>query len=154
MHRATLNYKFHTFVSSTTILGIGILAVSAGILSTLHEGDTMGWIWILIPLTALSIPIVAIIAGIVEKYMKAQEKQANLMTEEFIAEMTALRDEFQEQREVYERRIANLEAIVTAQAGEVRALPEADRRMMMPDLQSTKDLSDREKVALLARKLK
>lgn len=114
----------------------------------------MGWIWILIPLTALSIPIVAIIAGIVEKYMKAQEKQANLMTEEFIAEMTALRDEFQEQREVYERRIANLEAIVTAQAGEVRALPEADRRMMMPDLQSTKDLSDREKVALLARKLK
>lgn len=114
----------------------------------------MNWVWVLIPLTALSIPIVAIIAGIVEKYLKAQEKQAHLLTEEFIAEMTTLRDEFQEQREVYEQRIANLEAIVTAQAGEGRALPDVDRRLVIPDLQGAKNLSDHEKVALLARKLK
>lgn len=115
----------------------------------------MNWIWVLIPLTALSIPIVAIIAGIIEKYLKAQEKQANLMTEEFIAEMSALRDEFQKQRGIYEQRLANLEAIVAAQAGAVeqgRALPSSDQRLMMPDL-SNKTLSNDEKVARIAQKL-
>ncbi len=116
----------------------------------------MGWLWILIPLTALSIPIIAILSSVIEKYIKAQERQANLMTEEFIAEMTALRDEYAEQSKLYEQRIANLEAIVAAQAGEVqqgRALPDSGKRYQVPDLRDITELSNDEKVAVLARKL-
>lgn len=115
----------------------------------------MGWLWILIPLTALSIPIIAILSSVIEKYIKAQERQANLMTEEFIAEMTALRDDYAERSKVYEQRIANLEAIVAAQAGKSQpghALTDSDNRYQMPDLREV-ELGNDEKVALLARKL-
>lgn len=116
----------------------------------------MGWIWILIPLTALSIPVIAIISGVVEKYIKAQERQANLMTEEFIAEMTALKDASEVQSQMYEKRIANLEAIVSSmgQNQEMPALPIPEERYAMPKIEQKKDVSNDEKVALMVEKLK
>lgn len=117
----------------------------------------MDWIWILIPLTALSIPIIGIVSSVIEKYIKAQERQANLMTEEFMIEMTALKDASEEQSKMYEQRIANLEAIVSAKAEQnqqVAALPSGEQRYAMPDLEKLKDLSDDEKVAMLVEKLK
>ncbi len=117
----------------------------------------MDWIWVLIPLTALSIPVIAIISSVVEKYIKAQERQANLLTEEFIAEMTALKDVSEVQNRKYEQRIANLEAIVTAMAKQnqqTRALLTADQQYVMPRLQEQKDLSTDEKVAVMVEQLK
>ncbi len=117
----------------------------------------MNWVWVLIPLTALSIPIIAIISGVIEKYIKSQERQANLMSEEMMSEIMALRDASEQQRQIYEQRIANLEAIVTTQAWqnqESHALPGSDQRYPMPDLEELKNLSNEKKVAILAEKLK
>jgi len=116
----------------------------------------MGWIWILIPLTALSIPIFAIGSSVVEKYIKSQERQANLMTEEFMAEMMAFKEEAEAQQQMYEERIAKLEGMVSAnsETEQAHALPAADKRYPMPDLEDLKDLSDKEKVAVLMEKLK
>ena len=118
----------------------------------------MGWVWVLIPLAALSIPIIAILSSVIEKYLKAQEKQASLLTEEFIEEMRVLKESFAVQQKAYEQRIANLEAIVSAQAWE--ALPKrqpasTDKALLMPDLETyAGDLSPSSKTALLARTLK
>ncbi len=115
----------------------------------------MGWIWILIPLTALSIPIIAILSNVVEKYIKAQERQADRMTDELLAEMKALKDAFAEQRELYEKRFANLEGNASAQAEQnQQALPSVEERYLMPDLTRTEDLRDDEKATMLAEKLK
>lgn len=117
----------------------------------------MSWIWVLIPLTALSIPIIAIISSVIEKYIKAQERQANLVSEELIAELAALKESQEEQKINYEKRIANLEAIVSAQASrnqDTRALANNETRYPMPDLSSFQKLKDDEKVALLAKELK
>ena len=116
----------------------------------------MGWIWILIPLTALSIPIIAILSSVIEKYIKAQERQANLMTEEFMDEMMALKESSEEQRKMLEQRIANLEAIVSAKAEQgqlMPALPVADERHAMPDLTAQKELRNDEKIAMLVEEL-
>lgn len=121
------------------------------------QGVSMNWVWVLIPLTALSIPIIAIISGVIEKYIKSQERQANLMSEEMMSEIMALRDASEQQRQIYEQRIANLEAIVTTQAWQNKAsqaLPSSDQRYPMPDLEELKNLSNEKKVAILAEKLK
>lgn len=113
----------------------------------------MGWVWVLIPLAALSIPIIAILSSVMEKYLKAQEKQASLLTEELIEEMRVLREAFTLQQKVYEQRIANLEAIVTSLPD--RQLSNADKRLLMPDLGTHMgNLSDTSKAELPAHKLK
>ena len=117
----------------------------------------MDWVWVLIPLTALSIPIIAIISSVIGKYIKVQERQADLMTEEFMSEMIALREAFEEQRELNEQRFARLEAMAKSkgeQNQQAPALPVAEERYPMPDLTKSEDLSDAEKAAILAEKLK
>ncbi|MCA9838448.1 MAG: hypothetical protein KC422_16140 [Trueperaceae bacterium] len=112
----------------------------------------MDWIWVLIPLTALSIPIIAILSKVLENYLKAQAQQNTSLSEDALAEMMMLRDKLAEQEE----RIANLEAVVTAQPWQkqqTNALPNSEQRYAFPDLEGYKDMSNDEKTAILAKKL-
>lgn len=85
----------------------------------------MGWVWVLIPLAALSIPIVAIIAGTVEKLAKLQERQTAPLTENFVREMLELKA----QVERLEQRVAELEARPLPLAPQLTQFQEAADRL-------------------------
>ncbi|MEM6430907.1 MAG: hypothetical protein AAF708_16845 [Deinococcota bacterium] len=109
------------------------------------------WIWVLIPLTALSIPIINILSKSFERIIKLQGHQAGPAVDELTADVASLKDAVEQQRQYYEQRIANLEAIVIAQAEQTPqspALPLADERYRVPDL------GNDEKVATIAEQLK
>ncbi|MEM7737753.1 MAG: hypothetical protein AAF267_18395 [Deinococcota bacterium] len=111
----------------------------------------MGWVWVLIPLTALSIPIIAILSSMFEKIIKAQQQQAGPVIEELTADLAALR----EQNQRYEQRITNLEEVVIAQVEyNQQSLPAADERYPMPDLGTSNEGKNGEKIASMIKQLK
>lgn len=109
------------------------------------------WIWI---------PIIAILAGAFTEYLKFKEKQRKLgsSTEE-------LEKRFDEQKQALDaaqRRIQNLEAIVTSQVWDVvhdDALPEAERQRALAQARihldpAPAEPSDAERAAEIARRIK
>ena len=113
------------------------------------------WVWFMIFL----IPIAGILLGAFSEWLKFKEKQAKLGTsaseleQAFAAQQQAL--------ETAQRRIENLEAIVTSQMWDTvhdETLPEAERQRALAQarlqLDSPDEPSDAERVAQMARRLK
>ena len=116
----------------------------------------MGWVWVLVP-------VVAILAGTVSEVIKSRDKQRSLgqTSKELGSEVTRLQQQLVTQQESYEKRIANLETIVTSQAWDMlhdRALPEGDKRMLLSsqsELETVNaNLSDKQRAEILAQKMK
>ena len=110
------------------------------------------WIWVLIP-------IVAILVGGFSEWLKFKEKQAKLGTSTSELEQTVAAQ--QQAMEAAQRRIENLEAIVTSQVWDAvhdETLPEAERQRALAQarlqLDPPDEPSDAERVARLARRLK
>ena len=110
------------------------------------------WIWVLIP-------IVAILVGGFSEWLKFKEKQAKLGTSTSELEQTVAAQ--QQAMEAAQRRIQNLEAIVTSQVWDAvhdDTLPEAERQRDLAQarlqLDPPDEPSDAERVARLARRLK
>lgn len=115
------------------------------------------WIWVLIPLAAIMV-------GAFKEWLKFKEKQDRLgaSTGELENTVSALEAELEaseKQRKALERRIQNLETIVTSQAWD--ALHSADRSEQMqidggplslPE--NEEEGTDEERAARLARRLK
>ena len=115
-------------------------------------GDIAGWIWVLIPLAAIG-------AGTFTEWTKIQSKQRKLgsSTDELEREVERLKGELEGQRQALERRIANLETIVTSQTWDVLQDSEKsadDKRFLTSVRDSRSDLSDDRKAEELARRLK
>ena len=110
------------------------------------------WIWVLIP-------IVAILVGAFSEWLKFKEKQAKLGTSTSELEKTVVAQ--QEAMEAAQRRIQNLEAIVTSQVWDVMhddTLPEAERQRTLSQariqIDPPDEPSDADRVAQLARRLR
>ena len=110
------------------------------------------WIWVLIP-------IVAILVGGVSEWLKFKEKQAKLGTSTSELEHTVAAQ--QQAMEAAQRRIENLEAIVTSQMWDAvhdESLPEAERQRALAQariqLDPPEEPSDADRVAQMARRLK
>jgi hypothetical protein len=113
----------------------------------------MDWIWIFVPLTALSIPIIAILSSAFEKIAKAQAQQAGPVIEEVTADLAILKEQHQRDKQ----RISNLEAIVIAQAEQISQLPAlspANERYPAPDFGQLQDQKDDQKLAAMVEQLK
>ena len=110
----------------------------------------MEW-WVLIP-------IVGILAGTISEVVKSRDKQRALgsSSQDLENEVKALKQDLAKQKEVYERRLANLETIVTSQTWDVLGNPslsDADKRFLTSDIEKpTQD--DEQRAELLAQKLK
>ena len=111
----------------------------------------MPW-WVLIP-------IVAILVGAFTEWLSFKEKQAKLGTSTSELEKTVAVQ--QQALEAAQRRIENLEAIVTSQVWDVmhdEALPEAERQRAVAkarlQLDPPDEPSDADRVAQIARRLK
>ena len=121
-------------------------------------------IWIFIPIFALLIPIVAILSSTASKYFKMREKQGKLgaNSNEYEKEVGELKALLEQQRSSYEKRIANLETIITSQTWDTlhnKALSDEDRKFLMPDAETeletlSRNISDTKRVELLADKMK
>lgn len=119
--------------------------------------DIASWIWVLIPLAA-------ILAGTFSEWVKVRAKQRNLgaSTDELERIVERLRAEGLERQESLERRIANLETILTSQTWDTLQNPNLsaeEKRLLTNDAGATirdlqRDLSDTERAELLARRLK
>lgn len=113
----------------------------------------MGYVWVLIP-------IVAILAGTISEVIKSRDKQRALgsSSQELEGEVKALKQAIAEQKEAYERRLANLETIVTSQTWDVLQNPqlsESDKRFLTANTASAQaPLDDERRAELLAQKLK
>ena len=110
------------------------------------------WIWVLIP-------IAGILVGAFSEWLKFKEKQAKLGTS--TAELEHNLSEQQLALEAAQRRIENLEAIVTSQMWDAvhdETLPEAERQRALAQvrihLDPPDEPSDAERVARMARRLK
>lgn len=110
------------------------------------------WIWVLIP-------IVAILVGGFSEWLKFKEKQAKLGTSTSELEHTVAAQ--QQAMEAAQRRIENLEAIVTSQMWDAvhdESLPEAERQRALAQariqLDPPEEPSDADRVAQMARRLK
>lgn len=110
------------------------------------------WIWVLIP-------IVAILVGGFSEWLKFKEKQAKLGTSTSELEKTVVTQ--QQALEAAQRRIENLEAIVTSQVWDVmhdETLPEAERQRALAQariqLDPPDEPSDADRVAQIARRLR
>ncbi len=111
----------------------------------------MAW-WVLIP-------VVAILVGAFTEWLKFKEKQAKIGTSTSELEKTVVTQ--REALEAAQRRIENLEAIVTSQVWDVlhdEALPEADRQRAVAQariqLEPPEEPSNADRVAQIARRLK
>ena len=111
----------------------------------------MAW-WVLIP-------VVAILVGAFSEWLKFKEKQAKIGTSTSELEKTVVAQK--EALEAAQRRIENLEAIVTSQVWDVlhdEALPEADRQRAIAQariqLEPPEEPSNADRVAQIARRLK
>ena len=110
------------------------------------------WIWVLIP-------IVAILVGAFSEWLKFKEKQAKLGTSTNELEKTVAAQ--QEALAAAQRRLENLEAIVTNQVWDAmhdEALPEAERQRALAQarlaLDPPDEPSDADRVAQIARRLR
>ena len=109
------------------------------------------WIWI---------PIIAILAGTVKEWLKFKEKQQRLGSSTHELEKTVAQQ--QAQLEAAQRRLQNLEAIVTSQMWDAvhdDALPEAERQRALAEARihldpAPAEPSDAERAAQMARRLK
>jgi hypothetical protein len=115
----------------------------------------MYWVWVLIPL-------VAILVGGFQEWLKFKEKQAKLgnSTRELGHTISSLRSSIQaveQERDALVRRIQNLEAIVTSQAwDEAHGRPaEGFLGSALDDADSARDTPDRDAdtIARMARRL-
>ena len=110
------------------------------------------WIWVLIPLAGIG-------GWVFTEWMEAQSKQHKLgpPNAELEKEVARLKEELEGQRQALERRIANLETIVTSQTWDVLQDSEKsadDKRFLTNVAGSRSDLSDDRKAEELARRLK
>ena len=110
------------------------------------------WIWVLIPLAGIG-------GWIFTEWLEAQSKRRELGSPnaELEKEVERLKGELEGQQQVLERRIANLETIVTSQTWDVLQDSEkgADDKRFLTSVRDLKsDLSDDRKAEELARRLK
>ena len=115
-------------------------------------GDIASWIWVLIPLAGIG-------GWIFTEWTEAQSKRRELGSPnaELEGEVARLKEELEGQQQVLERRIANLETIVTSQTWDVLQDSEksADDKRFLTSVRDLKsDLSDDRKAEELARRLK
>ena len=111
----------------------------------------MQW-WVLVP-------VIAILVGAFSEWLKFKEKQARLGTSTSELEQTVAAQ--QQALEAAQRRIENLEAIVTSQMWDAvhdETLPEVERQRALAQarlhLDPPDEPSDAERVARMARRLK
>lgn len=104
-------------------------------------------------------PMAGMLYGAFSEWLKFKEKQAQLGTS--TSELGQTVAEQQKALEAAQRRIQNLEAIVTSQMWDVvhdEALPEAERQRALSQARLQLDVpeepSDTERIAQLARRLK
>lgn len=116
------------------------------------------WIWVLIPLAA-------ILMGGFKEWLAFKAKQEQLGTstrelEETMHRLERALEESEEQRKAVERRLQNLETIVTSQAwdalheGERLSSEQAPPLSLDDELAAREEPSDTEKAERLARQLK
>ena len=109
------------------------------------------WIWVLIPLAG-------ILMGAFSEWLKFKAKQAKLGTS--TAELEHNLSEQQQALETAQRRIENLEAIVTSQMWDAvhdETLPEAEKQRALTQARihlEPPEPSDAERVARMAQRLK
>ena len=110
------------------------------------------WVWVLIP-------IAGILLGAFSEWLKFKEKQAKLGTSTSALEQTVATQ--QQALEAAQRRIQNLEAIVTSQMWDAvhdETLPEAERQRALAqarlDLDPPDEPSAADRVAQIARRLR
>ena len=107
------------------------------------------WIWVLIPLAA-------ILMGGFKEWLKFKAKQEKLGTsthelEATVERLTEALEASEAEREAVERRLQNLETIVTSQAWD--ALAEDDGRLALPEQPPREEPSEAEKTEQLARRV-
>ena len=116
----------------------------------------MDWVWVLIPITAILAG-----TGVLSQFAKAlggrrSNADADANQKALENEVKALKQDLVKQKEAYERRLANLETIVTSQTWDVLGNPslsDADKRFLTSDIEKpTQD--DEQRAELLAQKLK
>ena len=111
-------------------------------------------------LIPILIPIVAILAWAFTEWLKVREKQSRLGTSTHELEITVAAQ--QDALETAQRRIQNLEAIVTSQMWDVvhdNALPEAEKQRALAQARihldpAPEEPTDPDKVAQMARRLR
>ena len=120
-------------------------------------GDVSGWIWVLIPLAA-------ILAGAFKEWAKVQSRQRELGrgTDDLEKAVGALEVKLRDRQASLERRIANLETIVTSQTWDVMhdgKLSNEDKKLLLAYTEAEmrtlrEELGDTRTVEILARRLK
>ena len=114
-------------------------------------------IWVLIPIAAIA-------AGAFREWVKFKSKQRDLGrdTDDLERALTTLESRLNEQQATLERRIANLETIITSQTWDLlhdNKLPNEDKRLLLTDAAAEvrtlrEELGETQKAELLARRLK
>ena len=127
----------------------------------------MDWVWVLIPLTALMIPIIAILAGtgVLSELANTLKNRRSEDDSERIGDLEARVTELENKlsaKASLDKRLANLETIITSQTWDTlhnKALSFEDKRLLLAEPESeleavSRDLSDERRAELLARKMK
>ena len=120
-------------------------------------GDLASWIWVLIPLAAIA-------AGSFREWTKMQARQRALgsSTDDLERAVESVKADLREHQATLEKRIANLEVIVTSQTWDTLHdgnLSADDKKLLVENSRTElealqQDLSDERKVELLARRIK
>jgi len=120
-------------------------------------GNIASWIWVLIPLAA-------IFSGTFTAWAKMKSKQRELgsSTEDLERAVEVIKADLREHQSSLEKRIANLEVIVTSQTWDTLhdgALSAEDKKLLVENSRTElealqQDLSDERKVELLTRRIK
>ena len=126
----------------------------------------MDWIWVLIPLTAIMIPIVAILAGtgVLSEFAKALSRRNDEGGSQKVLDLEARVLDLEAKlsaKASLDKRLANLETIVTSQTWDVlhsQTLSKADKRLLLSDQDSefatvSSGLDDARRSELLAQKV-
>ena len=126
----------------------------------------MDWIWVLIPLTAIMIPIVAILAGtgVLSEFAKALSRRKDEGGSQKVLDLEARVLDLEAKlsaKASLDKRLANLETIVTSQTWDVlhsQTLSKADKRLLLSDQDSefatvSSGLDDARRSELLAQKV-
>lgn len=110
------------------------------------------------------IPVIAILAGSFDQWVKLNAKQRKLgtSTEELEEAVEGIKQELKNQQQKLEQRIANLETIITSQTWDIlqdSKLSSDEKKLLTQSLGGElellkEDLSDTRKIELLAGKLK
>lgn len=115
------------------------------------------WIWVLIPLAAIA-------AGAFREWTKVQAKQRELgsSTDDLENAVEAIKADLREHQAFLEKRIANLEVIVTSQTWDTLHdgnLTNDEKKLLVENSRTEfetlkQDLNDERKAELLARRIK